>query len=82
MLIADQGVGIEKGQLSHIFTEFYQQETPEDWKIKGSGLGLSLVRAYVAAHHGRIRLLASNARYCGANFLIILPLAPKKIRNR
>ena len=82
LLIADQGPGIEKDQLPHIFTEFNQQETPEDWKIKGSGLGLSLVRAYVEAHHGRIKLLASNARYGGAHFLIMLPLTPRKIRNR
>lgn len=82
LLIADQGSGIEKDQLPHIFTEFYQQETPEDWKVKGSGLGLSLVRAYVGAHHGKIKLLAPNARYCGAHFLVILPLASKKTRNK
>ena len=82
MLIADQGAGIAKEQLPHIFTEFYRQETPEDWKVKGSGLGLSLVKEYVAAHYGKIKILASNTQYCGAHFLIILPLTPKKIRRR
>lgn len=81
MLIADQGPGIAKEQLPYIFTEFYQQETPEDWKIKGSGLGLSLVKEYVAAHNGQIKLLASNVQYCGAQFLAILPLKPEKFTN-
>ncbi len=82
MLIADQGPGIAKEQLPHIFTEFYRQETPEDWKIKGSGLGLSLVKEYVAAHYGKIKILAPTVQYTGAQFLIILPLTPPKIRKK
>ncbi|NOQ14879.1 MAG: HAMP domain-containing protein [Methyloprofundus sp.] len=79
LLMADQGAGIAPDQLAHIFTEFYQQETPEDWKIKGSGLGLSLVKAYVAAHCGKIEILAPTTEYCGAHFLLTLPLAPGNI---
>lgn len=82
ILIADQGPGIAENQKPHIFTEFYQQETPENWKIKGSGLGLSLVKDYVAAHHGTINLLESSEEYCGAHFLIELPLEPKKTKEK
>ena len=78
ILVADQGPGITKEQLPHIFTEFYKQETPKTWKIKGSGLGLNLVNEYVKAHHGFIKTLPPDARYCGAHFLIILPLNPNK----
>ena len=78
LLIADQGPGIAKNHQPHLFTEFYKQPTPENWKIKGSGLGLSLVRDYVEAHHGQIRILASTIQYAGAHFLIILPLVPKE----
>ncbi len=77
MLIADQGPGIAKDQLPHIFTEFSRQEEPGDWKIKGSGLGLNLVKEYVGTHHGKIKVLESTIEYCGAHFLIILPLEPK-----
>ncbi len=78
LLVADQGSGITKEQLPHIFTEFYKQDTPKNWKIKGSGLGLNLVNEYVKAHKGIIKTLAPDARYCGAHFLIILPLKPTK----
>ncbi|OQK17338.1 hypothetical protein AU255_05500 [Methyloprofundus sedimenti] len=76
LLIADQGPGIAKSLQAHIFTEFYKQPVPENWKIKGSGIGLSLVRAYVEAHQGQIKIMASDKHYCGAHFLVILPLAP------
>ena len=78
LLIADQGPGIAKSHQVHIFTEFYKQPVPENWKIKGSGLGLSLVRTYVEAHQGQISLMASDKKYCGAHFLVKLPLAPKQ----
>jgi two-component system sensor histidine kinase GlrK len=76
ILIADQGPGISKHQLPHIFTEFYKQSTPGSWKIKGSGLGLNLVKDYVAAHQGQIKLIAPDKIYSGANFLVLLPLTP------
>lgn len=79
LLVADQGAGIPKNQLPHIFTEFSRQETPDDWKIKGSGLGLSLVKGYITAHEGRVSLLGSTKEYCGAHFLIKLPLTPQRI---
>ncbi|NOQ16096.1 MAG: hypothetical protein GQ581_03480 [Methyloprofundus sp.] len=77
MLFADQGVGISSEQAPHIFTEFYQQQAPDSWKIKGSGVGLNLVKTYVLAHQGQIKLLSANIRYSGANFLVILPLTPR-----
>lgn len=81
LLIADQGPGIAADQKVHIFTEFYNQPVPEDWKIKGSGLGLSLVKDYVAAHRGQIKILDADKQYCGANFLLIFPLQIKKFTN-
>ncbi len=82
LLIADQGPGIEKSHQAHIFTEFYKQAVPENWKIKGSGLGLSLVRDYVEAHRGQIRLLEPGSQYRGAHFLVILPLAVRKFTKK
>lgn len=78
LLIADQGPGISKSHQVDIFNEFYKQPVPENWKIKGSGLGLSLVRTYVEAHKGRVSLMESDEKYCGAHFLVTLPLEPKE----
>ncbi len=76
MLFADQGIGISAEQSPYIFTEFYQQQSVDSWKLKGSGIGLNLVQTYVAAHQGQIKLLPANLRYSGANFLVILPMTP------
>ncbi|MCK5888686.1 MAG: HAMP domain-containing histidine kinase [Methylococcales bacterium] len=81
LLIADQGPGVSEQLRPYIFNEFYKQPTPDGWKISGSGIGLSLVRDYVNAHQGQVRLLSSNEQYCGARFLIILPLSPKALSD-
>ncbi|WP_428354611.1 sensor histidine kinase [Methyloprofundus sp.] len=79
ILIADQGPGIAKNHQAHIFSEFYKQPIPESWKIKSSGLGLSLVKDYVMAHRGQVRILESDSEYSGAHFLVILPLTPRHL---
>lgn len=73
-LIEDQGPGISPEIESFIFNDFYQGEAPQDWGIKGSGLGLALVNHYLAAHHGTIELLPSNDAYTGARFFLSFPL--------
>lgn len=79
LLIADQGPGIKESQRDQVFSEFYKHSSPDNWKIKGSGLGLNLVKSYVSAHQGQIDLLKPDNEYPGARFLISLPLAPKTI---
>ncbi len=71
--IEDQGPGISAEIQSFIFDDFYQGEAPKDWGIKGSGLGLSLVNYYLAAHNGTIELLSSNDAYPGARFFLQFP---------
>jgi len=48
--IKDQGKGILKKDLSHIFQRFYQGKN----SVKGSGIGLSIAKAWVEAHGGKI----------------------------
>jgi signal transduction histidine kinase/CheY-like chemotaxis protein len=42
--ITDQGIGISTAEIDHVFDEFYQVDNPERNRIKGLGLGLSIVR--------------------------------------
>ena len=42
--------------------------------VKGSGLGLSLVKHIVEAHHGRVTVESEPGR--GATFAVVLPSAP------
>jgi K+-sensing histidine kinase KdpD len=64
--VKDEGPGIAKCDLPHIFDRFYRaQETSR--KTKGAGLGLYLARAIVEAHHGRMwadPTMQKGARIC------------------
>ena len=73
--IEDQGPGITQADSARIFEPFFQgQHQPPG--ARGSGVGLSIVNEYIAAHGGRIRLLQSSENpACGAHFEIELPHA-------
>lgn len=73
LIIEDQGPGIAKEIQSLIFKDFYHGKSTPEWKIKASGLGLALVKHYLDAHHGSIKLLPANDSFCGARFSIFLP---------
>lgn len=75
MRIEDQGPGIGQADSARIFEPFFQgaHQPPG---ARGSGVGLSIVNEYIAAHGGRIRLLqSSETRSSGAHFEIELPHA-------
>jgi two-component system sensor histidine kinase GlrK len=73
LTIEDQGPGINKEIQHLIFEEFYQGGLPKEWKIKGSGLGLALVRHYLKIHKGSIILLPASEKFGGARFSLLLP---------
>ncbi len=67
-VIADEGKGIPNHEMDAVFEKFYR--IPQT-KIGGSGLGLSIVKGFVEAHHGKIIL--ANQKNGGAVFTIELP---------
>jgi signal transduction histidine kinase len=58
IIIEDQGPGIPKHELSHIFEPFFRGKTARDNQIQGSGLGLSLVKKIVDACKGQITIMS------------------------
>jgi len=52
--VRDHGIGIAEADQARIFEPFEQADTKRSRQFGGLGLGLSLVRAFVAAHQGRI----------------------------
>ena len=52
--ISDGGIGIEEEHLPRVFDEFYRVDGRRNAPIKGSGLGLSIVRKLVDAHGGTV----------------------------
>lgn len=52
--IADNGMGIPAGDSRHIFEPFFRGGNAVKAQIRGAGIGLSLVKSIVEAHHGTI----------------------------
>jgi signal transduction histidine kinase/putative methionine-R-sulfoxide reductase with GAF domain len=70
--VADQGLGIEPEHLGRIFDRFYQVDSASTREVRGAGLGLSICKAIVEAHHGRI--WAESQAGVGSTFCFTLPL--------
>jgi signal transduction histidine kinase len=69
--IEDTGIGIPGQDTPKVFQEFYRADNALDQKIKGSGLGLSLVKKIVEAHKGRIWFNSELGK--GTKFTFTLP---------
>jgi len=50
--VRDNGIGIPRGELKRVFRRFYRALTPAATQVKGSGLGLFIVRAIARRHGG------------------------------
>ncbi|CAN5463727.1 HAMP domain-containing sensor histidine kinase [soil metagenome] len=70
--IIDAGPGVAPDDRARVFEPFYRGERQPEGALRGTGIGLSIVHEYVAAHGGRIELLADTD---GAHFRISLPSA-------
>ena len=68
--ISDAGPGIAEGDRDRIFEPFFRGERQPEHAVKGTGIGLSIVQEYIAAHGGRVTLLPGGP---GARFRIELP---------
>ncbi len=69
----DQGIGIEKEAQKHIFQKFYRVSAPYMPDIRGTGLGLYLVKEIVKAHLGNITV-KSEGLHKGTTFRLCFPL--------
>ena len=65
--VSDTGKGIDPKELPHLFERFYQAQG----SIGGTGIGLSLVKAYVDMHHGTIDAQSELGK--GTSFVVTLP---------
>jgi signal transduction histidine kinase len=70
--VQDRGVGIPRKQLKRIFRRFYRVQTRGLKQVKGTGLGLYIVRSIARAHGGRV-FAQSEGEGRGATFTLELP---------
>lgn len=76
--VADCGSGIAQPERERIFSPFYQGDNPQSGPVRGTGIGLSVVKECVQAHGGHIEII--DGIYEGAQFRITLPVDPTPAR--
>ena len=73
LTVKDNGVGIPKTELKRIFKRFYRVPGPLAARLKGTGLGLYIVRSVAKRHGGRV-WAESDGPGQGSTFILQLPL--------
>ena len=71
--IKDTGLGIPAAALPKLGREFFRAKTSATKAIVGSGLGLSVVKRILEAHHGRLEVESTEGQ--GSTFTVLLPRA-------
>ncbi len=72
LVVIDTGIGISVGDRSHVFSRFFRTRLAAQRSIQGIGLGLSITKAIVDSHGGRIEVESEEGR--GSTFRVRLPL--------
>ncbi len=73
--VADRGPGIPADEQKRIFDPFFRGRRALQEQIRGTGLGLNLVKKIVEAHGGTIRVISEPMK--GAVFTVRIPAAPE-----
>jgi signal transduction histidine kinase len=71
LTVSDTGMGIPPESLQSIFQRFYRVDKSRSRSQGGSGLGLSIVKAIVDTHRGKIEVFSQIG--AGSTFTVLLP---------
>ena len=73
IVVADRGIGIDPDELSQVFQPFFRGRRAVEAQIRGTGIGLSVVRRVVDAHNGAVHVESQPGR--GTQVTIDLPVS-------
>jgi len=73
VVVRDEGIGISQAHLKRMFSKFYRVKDERTTNVKGSGLGLYLVKYFVELHGGQISVESEPEK--GSTFTFSLPIA-------
>jgi two-component system, OmpR family, sensor kinase len=77
LAVEDQGPGMKADDVARAFERFYRADESRSRTSGGSGLGLSIVKAIVDAHHGHVMIESPAApSTSGTRVLVMLPTSP------
>jgi len=79
LVVSDSGIGISRDQVAKIFEPFFQVDSSSTRAFGGTGLGLTLAKAYVEAHGGRIWVDTTPGQ--GSTFTATFPLAHARLEG-
>jgi signal transduction histidine kinase len=77
----DNGMGLPRSEIKHIFKKFYQVGRSDDMSAKGTGLGLHLAENIVRIHKGKI-VAESKEDGGGSVFSLIFPFKPSRTNQQ
>jgi len=71
LVVRDTGIGIDRSELSRLFTRFFRTQDAEMRAIQGVGLGLAITKSIVDSHDGHIEVESVAGK--GSTFRVVLP---------
>ena len=74
--VQDNGIGIPKEDVPHVFERFYRVDKARSRESGGTGLGLSIAQEIVARHDGRLSLKSRQGK--GTTITVELPVEGPK----
>lgn len=80
LTVADEGYGIDKDDLDHVFDRLYRGKLPASRQVEGYGLGLSIARRIAEMHRGTIGIQSTPGE--GTRVTAELPLTHEKGKAR
>ncbi len=77
--VKDNGFGISPAQMSELFSKYHRGNSRSVRAIRGTGLGLYVVKEIVEAHHGTVTAQSEGVAGKGSRFTMRVPVQPQSI---